>query len=128
MSVEVDGKNYVYNLGAKKFLMSDKANTSKTGYSLSDTPVSIDIEDGKDAIVFGKGKEFYMVINDKSNVYEGLESQIKTSTGINEIDVKSNLPTITYNLNGQRISNSNAQKGIYIKNGKKYAKYFFKWL
>ena len=120
MTVDVAGKNYVYNLGAKKFLVPDKAN--KTGYSLSDTPVSIDIEDGKDAIVFGKGKEFYMVINDKLNVDEGLESQILISTGINEIDVESNLPTVTYNLNGQRINNSNAQKGIYIKNGKKYAK------
>ena len=122
MTVEVDGKNYVYNLGAKKFLVPDNTNTSETGYNLSDTPVSIDIEDGKDAIVFGKGKEFYMVINDKLNVDEGLESQILISTGINEIDVESNLPTVTYNLNGQRINNSNAQKGIYIKNGKKYAK------
>ena len=117
MTVEVEGKHYVYNLGAKKFLVADK-----TGYNLSDVPTSIDIEDGKDAIVFGKGKEFYMVINDKLNVDEGLESQILISTGINEIDVESNLPTVTYNLNGQRINNSNAQKGIYIKNGKKYAK------
>ena len=122
MTVEVDGKNYVYNLGAKKFLVPDKANTSKTGYSLSNTPVSIDIEDGKNAIVFGKGKEFYMVINDKLNVDEGLESQIMTSTGINEIGVISDLPTVTYNLNGQRINKSNTQNGIYIKNGKKYAK------
>jgi hypothetical protein len=121
MTVEVDGKNYVYNLGAKKFLVSDK-NASKTGYSLSDTPVSIDIEDGKDAIVFGKGKEFYMVINEKLNVDESLESQILTSTGINEIGIESNQPTVTYNLNGQRINNSNAQKGVYIMNGKKYAK------
>ena len=63
-----------------------------------------------------------MVINDILNVVEGLESQIMTTTGINEIDVKSNQPTVTYNLNGQRINHSNAQKGVYIKNGKKYAK------
>ena len=121
MTVEVEGKHYVYNLGARKFLVADNTN-AKTGYRLSDVPASIDIEDGKDAIVFGKSKEFYMVINDKLNVDEGLESQILISTGINEIDVESNLPTVTYNLNGQRINNSNAQKGIYIKNGKKYAK------
>ena len=121
MTVEVDGKHYVYNLGAKKFLVADKTN-AKTGYRLSDVPVSIDIEDGRDAIVFGKSKEFYMVINDKLNVDENLESQIMTSTGINEIDVESNLPIITYNLNGQRINNSNAQKGVFIKKGKKYAK------
>ena len=118
MTVEVDGKNYVYNLGAKKFLVSDK-NASKTGYSLSNTPVSIDIEDGKDAIVFGKGKEFYMVINEKLNVYENLESQIMTSTGIKETSVDSNMPTVTYNLSGQRINRSHVLNGVYIKNGKK---------
>ena len=117
MTVEVDGKNYVYNLGAKKFLVPDKANTSKTGYSLSDTPVSIDIEDGKDAIVFGKSKEFYMVINDKLNVDEGLESQIIATTGIKGISVEANQPTVTYNVNGQLVPNNT--KGLHIRNGKK---------
>ena len=117
MSVEVDGKHYVYNLGAKKFLVSDKTNT---GYSLSDTPVSIDIEDGKDAIVFGKSKEFYMVINDKLNVVEGLESQITSTTGIKSPSAEANQPTVIYNVNGQ-IAPDNA-KGLYIKNGKKYVK------
>ena len=118
MSVEIDGKHYVYNLGAKKFLVSDK-NASKTGYSLSDTPVSIDVEDGKDAIVFGKGKEFYMVINEKLNVDEGLETLIMTSTGIKETSVDSNMPTVIYNQNGQRINRSHVLNGVYIKNGKK---------
>ena len=118
MSVEVDGKHYVYNLGAKKFLVSDK-NVSKTGYRLSDTPVSIDVEDGNDAIVFGKGKEFYMVINEKLNVDEGLETLIMTSTGIKETSVDANMPTVIYNLNGQRINRSHVLNGVYIKNGKK---------
>ena len=83
MTVEVEGKHYVYNLDAKKFLVSDKAN----GYSLSYTPASIDIEDGEDAIVFGKNKEFYMVINDKLNAVENLESQIMITTGIKEIRI-----------------------------------------
>ena len=118
MTVEVEGKHYVYNLGAKKFLVADKTN-AKTGYRLSDVPVSIDIEDGKDAIVFGKSKEFYMVINDKLNVDENLESQIMTSTGIKETSVDSNMPTVIYNLNGQRINRSHVLNGVYIKNGKK---------
>ena len=116
MTVEVDGKHYVYNLGAKKFLVSGKAN----GYSLSDTPVSIDIEDGKDAIVFGKSKEFYMVINDKLNVVEGLESQITATTGIKSPSAKANQPTVIYNVNGQIVPDN--AKGLYIKNGKKYVK------
>ena len=116
MTTEVDGKHYVYNLGAKKFLVADKTN-SKTGYSLSDVPASIDIEDGKDAIVFGKSKEFYMVINDKLNVDENLESQIIATTGIKGISVDANQPTVTYSVNGQVIPNDT--KGLHIKNGKK---------
>ncbi len=114
MTVEIEGKHYVYNLGAKKFLVSGKG---KNGYSLSDTPVSIDIEDGKDAIVIGKGKEFYMVINDKLNVDEGLESQIIATTGIKGISVDANQPTVTYNVNGQLVPNNT--KGLHIRNGKK---------
>ena len=116
MTVEVDGKHYVYNLGAKKFLVADNAN-AKTGYRLSDVPASIDIEDGKDAIVFGKSKEFYMVINDKLNVDEGLESQIIATTGIKGISVDANQPTVTYSVNGQVVPNDT--KGLHIKNGKK---------
>ena len=121
MTVEVEGKHYVYNLGAKKFLVSDKANaktrSDNTGYSLSDTPVSIDIEDGKDAIVFGKSKEFYMVINDKLNVVEGLESQITATTGIKSPSAGANRPTVIYNVNGQIVPDNS--KGLYIRNGKK---------
>ena len=116
MTTEVDGKHYVYNLGAKKFLVADKTN-SKTGYRLSDVPASIDIEDGKDAIVLGKSKEFYMVINDKLNVDEGLESQIIATTGIKGVSVEANKPTVTYNVNGQIVPNDT--KGLHIKNGKK---------
>ena len=116
MTTEVDGKHYVYNLGAKKFLVADKTN-AKTGYSLSDVPASIDIEDGKDAIVFGKSKEFYMVVNDKLNVDEGLESQIIATTGIKGISVDANQPTVTYSVNGQVVPNDT--KGLHIKNGKK---------
>ena len=116
MTTEIDGKHYVYNLGAKKFLVADKTN-AKTGYRLSDVPASIDIEDGKDAIVFGKSKEFYMVINDKLNVDENLESQIIATTGIKGISVDANQPTVTYNVNGQVVPNNT--KGLHIRNGKK---------
>ena len=116
MTTEVDGKHYVYNLGARKFLVADKTN-AKTGYRLSDVPASIDIEDGKDAIVFGKSKEFYMVVNNKLNVDENLESQIIATTGIKGISVDANQPTVTYSVNGQIVPDNT--KGLRIKNGKK---------
>ena len=42
------------------------------------------------------------------------------ATGIMELRMTNDKQPI-YNLNGQRINKSNAQKGVYIKNGKKYA-------
>jgi hypothetical protein len=48
------------------------------------------------------------------------------ATGIEELRIMNDeLPveeSPIYNLSGQRINRANAQKGIYIKNGKKYAK------
>lgn len=44
------------------------------------------------------------------------------ATGIDDIINEQKGDDKYYNLNGQRINKSNAQKGVYIKNGKKYAK------
>ena len=44
------------------------------------------------------------------------------ATGIEEHQIKNDESPVYYNLSGQRINKSNAQKGVYIKNGKKYAK------
>ena len=44
------------------------------------------------------------------------------ATGIDDIINEQKGDDKFYNLNGQRINKSNTQKGIYIKNGKKYAK------
>lgn len=44
------------------------------------------------------------------------------STGLDKITDDKNGDDKVYNLNGQRINGSNAKKGIFIKNGKKYAK------
>ena len=44
------------------------------------------------------------------------------ATGIEEQQIKNDESPVYYNLSGQRINKANAQKGIYIKNGKKYAK------
>ena len=44
------------------------------------------------------------------------------ATSIEEQQIKNDDSPVFYNLSGQRINKSNAQKGVYIKNGKKYAK------
>lgn len=58
-----------------------------------------------------------MVINDKLNVDEGLESQIIATTGIKGMSAEANQPTVTYNVNGQIVPDNT--KGLRIKNGKK---------
>lgn len=43
-----------------------------------------------------------------------------TTTGIKNTSAEANQPTVTYNVNGQIISDN--AKGIHIMNGKKYVK------
>ena len=46
---------------------------------------------------------------------------MQQATSIEELQIANDKSSI-YNLNGQRINMAHAQKGVYIKNGKKYAK------
>ena len=46
---------------------------------------------------------------------------MRQATSIEELQIANDKSSI-YNLNGQRINMAHAQKGVYIKNGKKYAK------
>ena len=47
---------------------------------------------------------------------------MQQTTGIEDLQIPNDESPVYYNLSGQRINKANAQKGIYIKNGKKYAK------
>ena len=46
---------------------------------------------------------------------------MQQTTSIEELQIANDKSSI-YNMNGQRINMAHAQKGVYIKNGKKYAK------
>ena len=46
---------------------------------------------------------------------------MQQATSIEELQIANDKSSI-YNMNGQRINMAHAQKGVYIKNGKKYAK------
>ena len=74
-----------------------------------------------------EGKTFENLINKVGTanffVKEGAGTtpyQFVDPTGINEVAAKKNITTATYNLAGQRVSDS--FKGIVIKDGKKYVK------
>ena len=47
---------------------------------------------------------------------------MQQTTGIEDLQIPKDESPVYYNLSGQRINKANAQKGIYIKNGKMYAK------
>ena len=69
---------------------------------------------------------FYITKNDESSSAKITDIQLsfdgEEATGIEDIINEQKGDDKFYNLNGQRINKSNAQKGVYIKNGKKYAK------
>ena len=69
---------------------------------------------------------FYITKNDEHSSAKITDMQLSLdggeTTGIENIINEQNGDDKFYNLNGQRINRSNAQKGIYIINGKKYAK------
>ena len=106
----MDGERYLYNIGAKKFVT-----TAGDYMRLSGNATSIEMQNGNDGIVLGeqKGRQWAFVNNDNMNVEDAIADVIKGIT-----------PTFTeddaavYNLAGQRLSKP--QKGINIKNGKKY--------
>ena len=47
---------------------------------------------------------------------------MQQTTGVEQLRVNNDEPSVYYDLSGQRINKANTQKGVYIKNGKKYAK------
>ena len=69
---------------------------------------------------------FYITKNDERSSAKITDIQLsldgEETTGIDDIINKQKGDDKFYNLNGQRINKAIAQKGVYIKNGKKYAK------
>lgn len=110
---EEDGKNYLYNIGAKKFAQLNADGLLK----LTSAPVAITIENGKDGIVLGDNiqNQWIFVLNDKVSAKDknqslGIESAIDSSSNtINEY----------YSIGGIRIQKPST--GLYVvktKNGK----------
>ena len=125
-TVEVSGKKFLYNIGAKKFAVPS---TDGSIFRLSSNVGSISMEDGDDGIVIAgnTAQQWALVVDTKMDAYMGLEDVIMT--GVLPID--NGQLTMdnegVYDLSGRRINvndnvnvnNSKLKKGIYIKGGKK---------
>ena len=109
--IEEDGKNYLYNIGAKKFAQLNADGLLK----LTSAPVAITIENGKNGIALGDDNQnqWIFVLNDKISVADiTLEIESVTNGSSCAIDQY-------YTING--VKNKNPRTGLNIvrtKNGK----------
>lgn len=101
--IEEDGKNYLYNIGAKKFAQLNADGLLK----LTSAPVAITIENGKNGIALGDDNQnqWIFVLNDKISVADislGIESAIDGPSNTNQY----------YSIGGIRIQKPST--GLYI--------------
>ena len=101
--IEEDGKNYLYNIGAKKFAQLNADGLLK----LTSAPVAITIENGKNGIALGDDNQnqWIFVLNDKISVADislGIESVIDGPSNTNQY----------YSIGGIRIQKPST--GLYI--------------
>ena len=109
--LEAAGKHYMYNVGARKFLV--KAN-NEIGLALSNMPEAINFQDGDDGIILGgdSSKRWALVRNESTFANQQIITGIDLVNGSTTTDNGS-----VYNLSGQRIVS--LQKGVNIINGRK---------
>ena len=103
--IEANGIHYLYNIGARKYV---KRNGN--GLELTDMPVSIEVEDGDNALILGAqpNKQWALVSNERISV---AKSAIDEVTGI--VSPISSLEWKNYyDVNGRRIDKP--QKGINV--------------
>ena len=101
--IEEDGKNYLYNIGAKKFAQLNADGLLK----LTSAPVAITIENGKNGITLGDDNQnqWIFVLNDKVSAEDqplGIESAIDGPSNTNQY----------YSIGGIRIQKPST--GLYI--------------
>lgn len=94
----------LYNLGANKYLTADEEN----GYALSDTPVTLSLNDDADGVSIEGGSTFIFVYN---NVLEPKNP----TTGIEDLSQSCSSSSTSYSLNGCLTKNS---QGIIVMDGK----------
>ena len=102
--IEVGGRHYLYNLGAKKFAVA-----SGNNLRLTSEATAIEMGDGKDGIVLGEqaGRQWAFVSNDRMNVEEAI------ADGIERIESgKLKNESSFYDIQGRKIDEP--QKGLNI--------------
>lgn len=108
MSFEKEGKKYVYNIGAKKYLQSTAG-----GFVLGDNPVAISLSNGEEGVRMGQDyNEWSFVKNQYLQASEGITPVISVKA--------QDTSSLRYTLDGRRVTGN--EKGLVIIGGRKVLK------
>ena len=107
-TVEIDGKQYLYNIGAKLFAVPA---TDGSAFTLSETVGSISMETGEDGIVIGGKTDFAwaLVTNEYMPAKQGIDEII---TAVTDINTSASESQSIYDLNGRKLTQK--QNGVNI--------------
>ena len=107
-AVEIDGKQYLYNIGAKLFAVPA---TDGSAFTLSETVGSISMETGEDGIVIGGKTDFAwaLVTNEYMPAKQGIDEII---TAVTDINTSASESQSIYDLNGRKLTQK--QNGVNI--------------
>ena len=112
--MEVDGKQFLYNIGAKKFAVPSM---DGSGFTLSESIGSVTITEGENGMIINNHSEtpWAMVVNERMGTDDSVEGIVVTA--IEDIKVNNANDSQIYDLSGRKVTKPT--KGAYIKDGKK---------
>lgn len=113
-NIMIEGKQYLYNLGAKKFAIPA---TDGRSFTLSSSVGNITMKDGENGIIINghTDAQWGLVLNDRMGTDANLEGVITSVTDIR----KSTSSNELFDLSGRKVAKPT--KGLYVRNGKKVA-------
>ena len=105
--IEAEGNRYLYNMGAKKFVVASANGT----YTLTDEPTSINMADGDNGIIIGTqtSKQWALVSNESMSVEQAIIDGIRE---IKNEELRMKNEGEWYSLDGKKLNKP--QKGINI--------------
>ena len=105
--IEAEGNRYLYNMGAKKFVVASANGT----YTLTDEPTSINMADGDNGIIIGTqtSKQWALVSNESMSVEQAIIDGIRE---IKNEELRMKNEGEWYSLDGKMLSKP--QKGLNI--------------
>lgn len=121
--IEKEGQTYIYNLGAKKYLVRQSAAMSPAlrsmaavaapadNWGLSEYPTPISMENCDQGINIGQSGAWLFVLNDQLNVD-------KNVSGIEQLSISNSDAAPAYDFFGRKLKNT-PKGNVFVQQGKK---------